>query len=106
MNNMLNQIDMDNILMVSEVIRAMMAWEFLNKYYNGKYQIIKLTNFNNEIYVAHNIYTDVIVESAYDFISTIKDMFKQYVYDEESKEYLKEFWIPRLEQILEIQDNL
>lgn len=106
MFNMLKAIYMEDVVVVNEVIKALMAWEHMNKYYDGKYQIIILNNFNKEIYVAHNIYTDITVESGYDLINTMIDVFEQYGYDQESKDYLNEFWIPRIEQILEIQDNL
>ena len=53
--NIFNDLDMDNKMTVLEMVRAVMAWEYDNKYYNGKSQVIELTNFHNEIYVAHNL---------------------------------------------------
>lgn len=101
-----NELDMDDIVIVHEVLRALTAWEHMNKYYDGKYQIIQLTNLNNEIYVAHNLFNDTHVVNAYDFIQNIIEVLIEYCDNEENTKYMNEFWESRLKEILTIQNNL
>ena len=101
-----NELDMDNIVIVNEILKALNAWEWMNKYFDGKYQIIQLTNFNSEIYIAHNLYTNVYVVNAYDFIQNIIEILKEYCDNEENTKYMNDFWESRLKEILTIQNNL
>lgn len=101
-----NQLDMENIVIVNEVIKAMTAWEYMNKYYDGKYQIIQLNNLNNEIYIAHNIFIETMLINGYDFIQNIIEVLTEYCDTAENKQYMINFWTPKLKEILKIQNNL
>lgn len=101
-----NELDMENIVIVNEVIKAITAWEYMNKYFNGKYQIVKLNNLNGEIYIAHNLFIETMLVNGYDFIQNIIEVLTEYCDTDENKKYVNEFWESRLKQILEIQNNL
>ena len=101
-----NQLDMEDIVIVNEILKALNAWEWMNKYFDGKYQIIKLNNLNGEIYIAHNLFTKTMLVNGYDFIQNMIEVLTEYCDTDENKQYMNEFWEPRLKQILEIQNNL
>ena len=105
-NVLFKELDMKNIVTVYEVLRAITAWEYMNKYYNGKYQIIRLTNLNNEIYIAHNLFIETMLVNANDFIQNIIEVLDEYCDNEENTKYMNDFWESRLEEILKIQNNL
>ena len=102
--NIFNDLDMDNKLTVLEMVRAVMAWEYDNKYYNGKSQVIELTNFNNEIYVAHNLFDELHVVDSWQYLKDIIYVLEQYADTEERKEYRNEFWTDRIRTVIEIQN--
>lgn len=102
--NMFNEIDMDEKLIVIEMARAVMAWEYANKYYNGKCQVIELVNFQGEIYVAHNLFSELQVVDSWQYLKDIIEVLEQYADTEERKEYRDEFWKDRIEKIMEIQN--
>lgn len=103
---LLNELDMDEVVIVNELIKTLTAWNYTNKYRDGKYQIIKLNNLNNEIYIAHNLFDDTYVVNAYDFIQNLIEVLTQYCDTAENTQYMNEFWEPRLKEILKIQNNL
>lgn len=102
--NIFNDLDMDNKLTVLEMVRAVMAWEYDNKYYNGKSQVIELTNFQREIYVAHNLFDELQVVDSWQYLKDIIYVLEQYADTEERKEYRDEFWTDRIRTVIEIQN--
>ncbi len=102
--NKFNNLDMDNKMTVIEMVRAVMAWEYDNKYYNGKAQVIELTNFQNEIYVAHNLFDELQVVDSWQYLKDIIYVLEQYADTEERKKYRDEFWTDRIKTIIEIQN--
>lgn len=102
--NIFNDLDMDNKMTVIEMFRAVMAWEYDNKYYNGRSQIIELTNFNNEIYVAHNLFDELQVVDSWQYLKDVIYVLEQYADTEERKQYRDEFWTERIKTIMILQD--
>lgn len=101
-----NQLDMENIVIVNEVLEALNTWEWMNKYFDGKYQIITLNEYNSEIYIAHNLFTEMMLVNGYDFMQNIIEILTEYCDTDENKQYMNEFWEPKLKEILKIQKRL
>ena len=102
--NLFNELDMDNIVTVFELIRAMTAWEYANKYYDGRIQVIRLNNFQGEIYIAHNMFDELSIVDNWQYLRDIIEVLTEYADTEERKEYRDDFWNDRIPQIIESQN--
>lgn len=102
--DMFNELDMDQKMTVLDLVMAVTAWEYDNKYYNGKCQVIELTNFQKEIYVAHNLFDELQVVDSWQYLKDLITVLEEYADTEERKQYRDEFWTIKVKQILRYQN--